>query len=170
MQGGLSTGRTTTDNCDVVTKVDNPSPLYCHQDSGMLTQMKAFAAYTFPKIEVQVSGTLQSLPGPRLAANYNAPNALVQPSLGRPLSGGAANVTVNLIEPGEMYGDRLNQLDFRVSKLFSFGAYRTRINADLYNALNGAPVIQENSNYAVWRTPLVVQQARVAKLSVQLDF
>ena len=75
-----------------------------------------------------------------------------------------------MIEPGTLYGDRLNQLDLRLSKLLPFGAYRTRVNADLYNALNGAPVIQENSNFAVWRTPLVVQQARVAKLSVQVDF
>ena len=29
------------------------------------------------------------------------------------------NVTVNLIEPGRLYGDRINQLDFRIAKIFT---------------------------------------------------
>ena len=51
-----------------------------------------------------------------LAANYAAPNAAVAPSLGRNLSGNAPNVTVNLVAPGTMYGDRINQLDLRVGQ------------------------------------------------------
>ncbi len=37
------------------------------------------------------------------------------PTLGRPLSGGAANLTLGLIRPGTEYGGRLNQLDVRVA-------------------------------------------------------
>ena len=171
LEGGFSTGRTLTDNCDVVAKTGgNPSLLYCNQDSGFLTQVKLYGAYMIPKAQVQVSGTYQGIPGSALAANYNAPNALVVPSLGRNLSGGAANVTVNLIAPGAMYGDYLNQLDLRLSKRFTFNRVRLRANADLFNALNGNPVTQENSSFAVWRTPQVVQQARVARFSVQFDF
>ena len=33
LQGGVSTGKTTTDNCEIVAKLDNPSPLYCHVES-----------------------------------------------------------------------------------------------------------------------------------------
>jgi hypothetical protein len=40
-QGGVSTGRRVEDNCDVVTKVDNPNPLYCHREEPMLTFVKA---------------------------------------------------------------------------------------------------------------------------------
>ena len=40
VQGGTSTQRQTTDNCDVVTKVDSPSPLYCHVQGRFLTQVK----------------------------------------------------------------------------------------------------------------------------------
>jgi hypothetical protein len=62
---------------------------------------------------VQISGTIQSVPGPVLAGNYNAPNAVIQPSLGRPLTAQAPNQTVNLVKPGTFYGDRINQLDMR---------------------------------------------------------
>ena len=50
-------------------------------------------------------------------------------SLGRSLSGNATNVTVNLIEPGTLYGDRLNQVDFRVAKILKFGGKRAMIGA-----------------------------------------
>ncbi len=88
-------------------------------------KFKGLGAYTIPKIDVQVSGTFQSKPGAQLAANFIVSNAVAAASLGRPLSGGAANVTVNLVEPGALYGDRINQLDFRVAKILRFG--RTRI-------------------------------------------
>ena len=58
------------------------------------TQVKFVGTSLVPRVDVQVSGTLQSVPGPVVLANYVVANALVQPSLGRPLSGSAANVTV----------------------------------------------------------------------------
>jgi hypothetical protein len=170
VQGGVSTGRTSTDNCDVVAKVDNPSLRFCHVDTIFLTQLKLLGVYTVPKVDVQASATFQSLPGPPILANYNVPNALVQPSLGRPLSGGAANITVNLVEPGTMYGERLNQLDLRFAKILKFGRNRTAINLDLYNALNGSAVITQNNNFATWQVPISILQARLVKFSVQFDF
>jgi hypothetical protein len=150
--------------------VDNPSPLYCHVDTAFLTQVKLIGTYTVPKVDVQFATTFQSVPGPQISAIYNAPNALVQPSLGRPLSGGAANVAVNLIAPGTMYGDRLNQIDFRVAKMLRFGQRRVSINFDLYNALNSSAVLTLNNNYATWLVPQSIVLARFAKISVQLDF
>jgi hypothetical protein len=99
----------------------------------------------------------------------------VQPSLGRPLSGGAANVTVNMVEPGTLFGDRLNQLDLRFGKVLRSGRVRTVISFDLYNALNGNPVLSENATYrdttvSGWRIPTSILPARFAKFGVQLDF
>ena len=56
-----------------------------------------------------------------LAANYAVPNAAVAPSLGRDLSGNAPNVTVNLVAPGTMSGDRINQFDVRAAKILRHG-------------------------------------------------
>ena len=78
----------------------------------------------------------QSKPGALLSANYAVPAATIAQSLGRLPSGNVTNVTVNLIEPGSLYGDRINQLDFRVAKLLRFGGTRTMMWLDLYNALN----------------------------------
>jgi hypothetical protein len=182
LQGGVSTGRTTTDNCDVAAKAgttttgfgvvftDNPTQLYCHNVQNFQTQFKMLGTYLIPKVDVNFAATLQSSPGAILAANYIATNAVVQPSLGRPLSGGAANVTVNLVEPGTLFGDRLNQLDLRLSRAVRFGARRVSVNLDIYNALNGNPVIQYNNNFAVWQTPQRILEARLFKVSGQFDF
>ena len=68
------------------------------------------------------------------------------------LSGGAANVTVNLIEPGTLYGDRRNNLDFRVAKIFRYGRTRTQIGLDIYNLTNTDVVIELQPDVrAGWR-------------------
>jgi hypothetical protein len=176
LQGGVSTGRTSTDNCQiaaVVPEVNLPATglnPFCHVDTIFLTQVKLLGTYTVPKVDVQFSGTFQSLPGPQITANYIALSSVVQPSLGRPLSGGAANATINIVPPGTMYGQRLNQLDLRLSKPFKYGRTRTSINFDLYNALNANPVTSQNNNYAAWQVPLSILDARLFKFSVQFDF
>ena len=173
IQGGMSTGRTVADNCDILAQLPEINPVglpYCHTAERFLTQVKGFAAYTIPRVDVQVSATLQSLPGPEIQANFNAPNALVAPSLGRPLSGNAANVTVNLVEPGTMYAERANQVDLRFGKVIRFGSNRAAFNVDLYNAFNSSAVITLNNNFATWQRPQAILQARFAKLGVQLDF
>ena len=68
-----------------------------------------------------MSGTWRSDPGPELRANYVVTSAIAQPSLGRPLSSG--NVTVNLVEPGTLYGARQNNIDMRIAKIIRFGTH-----------------------------------------------
>ena len=53
-------------------------------------------------------------------------------------------MTVNLVTPGSLYGDRVNELDLRFSKVLRFGGTRTKISLDLYNALNANPVLTYN--------------------------
>ena len=172
LQGGVSTGRTSTDNCEVRAQVTESGPLnpFCHVDTKFLTQVKLLGTYTVPKVDVVVSSTFQSLPGPQVTANYVVANAAIEPSLGRPLSGGAQNATINVVEPGTMYGERLNQLDLRFAKILRFGNTRTSVNFDLYNSLNANAVTSQNNNYAAWLVPLSILDARLFKISVQFDF
>jgi hypothetical protein len=178
VSGGLNTGRTTTDNCEILAAVPEASLLgapYCRQVTNFLTDVKLQSAYTVPRVDVLLGVSYRNSPGPQIAANAVATNAAVQPSLGRPLSGGAANVTVNLVTPGTVYGDRLNQLDLRVGKVLRTGRVRTVVSFDLYNALNDNPVLTENATYrdttvSGWRIPTSILPARFAKFGVQVDF
>jgi hypothetical protein len=172
-QGGTSTGRRVTDTCDIRGLLPETAPVdpYCHLARPFDTQFKGLASYTIPKADVLVSGTIQSVRGPELQANWVVPNAIVMQTLGRPLSGGAANVTVNVVEPGEMYGDRINQVDLRVGKILRFGRTRTNLAVDIYNVLNSSVVQTYNLTYGPnWLTPTLVLPARFFKLSAQVNF
>jgi hypothetical protein len=175
LQGGISTGQTVTDNCNVLAAAPDINPVgipYCHQVTNWMgqTQMKMLGTYIVPKADVTVAATLQSVPGPVVAANYTALSSQVQPTLGRPLSGGAANVTFNLIAPGTLYGDRANELDLRLTKAIRFRMVRVNVNADVYNMFNVSPVMQFNAAYAAWLTPQRIMDGRLYKLSGQISF
>jgi hypothetical protein len=205
-QGGTSTGQTVQDICAATNAVPDflqaSIPLaigvtvpglvplngtqsgmapgqYCRLASGYLTQFRGLGNYEVPKIDVEISATFQSKPGQQLAANYNMPAAQVATFLGRLPSGGVANVTMNLVQPGTLYGDRVNQLDLRFTKLLKFGRTRTRISLDMYNSLNSAPVLTYNQTFnpnvaagaaGAWLNPTSVLAARVMKIGASVDF
>lgn len=171
-QGGLSVGRTTTDDCDLLLHLDNPSPLYCHTDTKLQPNIKGLATYSIKKPDMRVAMTFQSVPGPAVSANINFTNAQIRPSLGRDLSGNATQATVNVIEPGTMYGDRSNQLDVRISKLFRLSRARVAVNLDISNLVNASPVLQQNNTFAAttWQTPQRIMDGRMFKLGAQFDF
>ena len=83
------------------------------------------------------------------------------------------NVTVNLIQPGSLYGDRINELDLRVAKIIEVRGWRANISADIYNLLNTAPILSYNEAFipnGAWLLPTSVMTARFAKINVQFDF
>ena len=194
LAGGTSTGQTVADNCEVRANLPElstattgtsafgaglansaVSPLspYCHAAYGVLTQFRGLSMYLVPWVGVQLSAVMQSKPGPMLAANYVVPNADVVPSLGRSLSGNTSNVTVNLVAPGAIYGERINQLDFRVSKLLKHPGGRTMFAVDVYNALNSSAVLAYNPAYVpggTWLQPLSILTPRGFRITAELNF
>jgi hypothetical protein len=175
LQGGTSTGRTTTDTCEIRDKLPETAALnpYCHVELPFKTQVKGLVSYTIPKIDVQVSSAFQSLPGATLAANYAFSSQVIASSLGRPLSGNAQTATINLVRPGDLYGDRINEIDIRAGKIVKFGSVRAQFSVDVYNALNSSAIQTYNQTFILngaWLTPNLILPARFAKLTVQLDF
>jgi hypothetical protein len=192
--GGTSTGQTVSDNCAVraglpelattttgtsafgaglANSAVTPLSPYCDVAYGVLTQFRGLATYLVPRLDVQVSTVVQSKPGPMLAANYVVPNDDVLPSLGRNLSGSASNVTVNLIEPGTLYGDRINQLDVRASKILELGPTRTMVALDIYNALNASTVLTYNPAFVpggTWLQPLTFLTPRIFRITAEIHF
>jgi hypothetical protein len=187
MQGGFSGGYSVADNCEVREKVPEIALLdpYCHIRTSFLPQYKGLGTYIVPRADVQVSLTFMSKPGivvsgfgtpvgnGSLLANYTIGSQDLLPILGRPLSGNAPNITVNLIEPHARIGARVNEVDLRVGKIVRLGRSRLTVGVDVYNLLNAAPPLSYNQAFIVggaWLTPTSVLSARFAKLSAQLDF
>jgi hypothetical protein len=191
--GGTSTGRTVANNCDVratlpelsttmgttafggglLASAVTPVSPYCRVSFGVLTQARGLSSYLVPTLDVEVAATIQSKPGALLAANYAVPSSAVALWLGRSLSGNASSVTVNLIAPGSLYGDRINQLDVRAAKVFRTGRYRTVVGVDVYNMLNSNAVLTYDNTYVPdgpWLQPLTIQTPRLFKLTAALDW
>ena len=105
---------------------------------------KLTGSYPLP-YQFNVSGVLRILPGNPLAANYTVTSAIA----GVPLTGGGS-LTVNLVEPGTLYGAYQNQLDLRVMKTFRFGHVRTQGLLDFYNVTNASAVRWGVAERIVW--------------------
>ena len=178
VQGGVSTGRQETDNCDVIRNLPEAAVLtapYCHQTENFLTDVKLIGTYDVPKIDVAFSALFYSRPGPVISANRVFASAEIAPSLGRPLAANAPNVTINMVQPGTLFGDRRNQLDLRTTKVVRLQNLRTGVSVEVYNVFNTNAVLTENAVYrdattSGWRIPTSIAPPRLVKLSLQLDF
>jgi hypothetical protein len=202
LQGGVSSGVTMSDNCEIVKQVPEallPTlgllnsqgisvfPLaaaaqtvwipegYCHQDSGWVTTYKALGSYGLPW-DVRVSGTFQSVQGPFVLANVLYNNADIAAGrvqgLGRPNFLNAGQTTIGVIDPGSQYGDRLNQVDFRATKIFRMGKGKIfEASADVYNLFNSDAILTQQPAYgSTWRRPTTVIQPRFVKFTGRIDF
>jgi hypothetical protein len=178
LQGGLGTGRTSTDNCGLVAQLPGITLLsgniavpesQCHVDTNFQTQVKFLGTYLVPKIDVQFGVTFQSAPGPPLNAYESVSPSQTTPQL--PSFSGSSVRQINLLQPGSDYIHRANQLDVRLSKLFRTGRYRTSISLDLLNSLNANYVLGANSTYGqTWQAPLAIMNPRLVKFSAQFEF
>ena len=195
--GGVSMGRTRFNDCNA--RVDNPAvvpaaargggggwdanvganpdllrPAGHHCDVNppfFRPTWKLSGAYTLP-YDVQLAASFQNLPGIPITASWSVPNSMIEPSLGRPLAGGAQTATVELVEPGTLWADRFTQVDARVAKTFQLaGGPRLKVMFDAYNLFNSSAILGLNNTFGTgWQNVTQVMQARFVKLGAQLNF
>ena len=181
LQGGFNTAKSHADSCGLRSVIPESAATnpWCDTTTAWQTRFTALGTYTVPRIDVLVAATMRSDQGGDLAANWAAPNSATV-GLNRPFAGVAGTtVTVNLIEPGTLYGDRVNQFDLRLAKNLRFGRTRTNVGFDISNVFNTAPVLTYNQTFVLpsatnpngsWLTPTSVLQPRFVKFSAQIDF
>jgi hypothetical protein len=198
IQGGLGTGRQITNDCDVVDKLPemlhtffgDPTQAFffparprefCEQNNGFRTSLQGLAAYTLPKVDVQISGTWQNLPGALVQANANF-TALPPGIIPGAISGAYPFIpfkAVQIVEPGSLFVERLNQIDLRLSKILRYARTRTAINFDFFNVTNSNSITGANFAYSStipgpgrpgWLSPTTILTPRLFKISAQVDF
>jgi hypothetical protein len=178
-QGGVSTGRTVTNDCFVVDSPQQARDGFCEiaPPWAAETQVKFMVIHPLP-FDLQASAIYQNIPGLPRAASYVATNAEIAGSLGRNVGscGGrlpcTGTATVDLFPNRTIYEDRLQQIDMRLSRVFRFGA-RTRLlgSLDVYNLTNSSNVLNMVTRYGpAWLNAVQIMGGRLAKVSVQLDF
>ncbi len=191
-QGGTSTGGGVQDICEIWAAlpelVGGQQVNNCDVSEPWLTNFRGLASYTVPKVDVLVSAILRSQAnvspattatavatnGASLAANYNVPNAEFVRLLGRPLAGGVANQSVNLLRSSERYGERVNSVDMRFAKILRFGRTRTNLGFDLYNLFNANTGTTYNQAFgadgATWLRPTAILNPRFVRFNATVDF
>ena len=155
--GGTSTGKVVDDWCQIRAAVPESYMLnpYCHTESPWQTSFRSLASYMIGKIDTLVSASYQDKVNVgtnqlvSLLATYTmtaADQAAAAAQIGRPLTTAGA-LQVNLLERGEMYGDRIRQLDFAAKKIIRFGSQRVTLGMDLYNVLNNNVTLAFNQTF-----------------------
>ena len=153
LQGGVSTGQTTTNTCN---HPDFP-PQFCETTVpwGAATQVKFTGSYPLP-LGFQASATLQNLPGRCVTGGFFfcgfgpaiGIDLFTNTTLGRLPSNGDAIVVINLAAPETLREDRYTLLDIRLSNRLQVGNVQITPNIDIYNLLNAAPAFVQNVIYA----------------------
>jgi hypothetical protein len=202
VQGGTSTGRGVNDTCDVLVglygRPMTPSTATvaaggvidgepsCASADPWLTTFRGLATYTVPKLDVLVSAIIRSQPnaqpgggvatnGDSRNANYRLNAAAFLGATGRALRPGVTQETVNLLAPGDLYGERVNTFDMRFAKILRFGRTRANVGVDLYNLVNSNTpttyeAVYDPTNAASWFRPTAVVPPRFVRFNLQFDF
>ena len=167
VNGGTTTGRAVRDEC--YTMLDGPNVRQhdgvtpsCNPYTRWETNLRGTAAYTIPKIDVLVSTVFARGVGPERSANHSfnkdqvtwESSSAARATQACPAGDTAGQVgcftpqgttitatgyTVNMLNPGELYGPGYTIFDLKVGKNIRFANKRLNIGVDIYNLFNNGP-------------------------------
>jgi hypothetical protein len=172
----------------------------CIDKAPWQTRLNGSAAYVIPKVDVLVSTVFQSFPGVERSATleYDKEDVVWMPgSEARrfgpcfaPASGTGCfgsfpntdNVTVNLLDNNELWGERITMIDLKVAKNIRFGANRITVGLDMYNVFNSDAIQDYVDTWTLddpatpeaelneWGQPAGLVSPRFVRLSLQFYF
>jgi len=148
---GTSTGRAVRDTC--FTNIDAPNirgrdeNYQCHNRPLFTTNVRGNASYVVPWVDVLVGAVYQYRPGVPLTALINVlPIEAVTWEAGSAsrqgttfyTAGGSSPAVFNqpLLQPGDLYGERLQMWDLKLAKNIRFARKRLSVGIDIFNLFN----------------------------------
>ena len=83
---------------------------------------------------------------------------------------------MNLVPPGDLYGDRIRQWDFAAKKNFRFNGQRVMVGLDIYNITNSNVTLTFNQTFSTGATgydylaPTSYMNPRVFRLAAEYSW
>ncbi|HEY7189771.1 MAG TPA: carboxypeptidase regulatory-like domain-containing protein [Vicinamibacterales bacterium] len=184
ISGGVSWGRERVNACNLKDDLSLSAPAsfrtssprdekFCNSHPNWNPQIKGQFSYRLPW-EVNFSATYQSLSGPEIFASCPVNSTvngapLCTATLSRPFTGAAPSV--DIVDSGRIYGDRIYQTDIRFSRTIRTGKTTVRPTVSVYNLFNSNAIQTYSNTYGTsWQTPLSIMQSRFVDIGVQMDF
>jgi hypothetical protein len=168
LSGGTATGRSQSTTCDVA---DPNATWYCDDtqfDVPWRTTFKMSGIYPLP-YGIRLSGVFQSTAGDRINQTYLVTGTTFRNLTGVPM--GQTTVTLRLSEPGSVYADRVNQLDFTLAKTFLVNRIRLTPEVSLFNLLNANPIVSQVTAFGpALGNPLRILEGRLIRFGFQARF
>jgi hypothetical protein len=168
LTGGTATGRSRSGTCDVA---DPNATRYCDDfqfDVPWRTTFKMSGSYPLP-YGIRLSGVFQSTAGDRVNQTY-----LVTAATFRNITGvamGQTSASLRLSEPGSVYLDRVNQLDFTLAKTLTVRHVRVTPELSLFNLMNANPIVSQVAAFGpALGNPLRILEGRLVRFGVQVRF
>lgn len=180
VSGGLSSG-TQGNGQDTCFVVDSPQDLYhCDISPPWQNTVKLLASFRLP-YDIDASVVYQGIPGPEILADWTLTNLDVEAGAVRFLDAartgfsGTMNpsVTIPLVQPGTLYGDRLHQVDVRLSwaPWRASGGLAVRVMLDIANLLNESTILAVTDTWGPnWLRPNQILFGRIFKPAVLVEW
>ena len=180
LQGGYATGQQSTDRCALEASLPETVNAgaqrganivaleHCAYSTPWISQASLYGVYTFP-YDIEIAAAYFARQGPERSAIVTVSLPAAAAALGRTPT--ETNLAVDVVRPGSVYGDRLNQMDLRIARVFRFaGAGNLRASLDIHNLFNANAVARERYSLINYLQPVGLQPGRLAKITFQLNF